>query len=183
MLREKMREETVGTLKELGVTSIMVTHDPEEALTEADRIVLMNEGEVVQIGTPEELFRSPSTVFCARFFGRISQVEGVVEGETVKTDLGSFPNPKLSNGSEVQVLFRPEALRVLPSQKASISASELLVCGIQYTGNSSLIRLGIGKGPNPHTHIELRDHEVAPYVLGEKIWVEIDPDQAFVFQK
>ena len=67
MLREQMGEEMALTLEELGVTSIMVTHDPEEALTLADRIVLMNDGEVIQTGTPDELFQSPSNVFSARF--------------------------------------------------------------------------------------------------------------------
>ena len=183
MLREQMREETVGTLKELGVTSIMVTHDPEEALTEADRIVLMNKGQIVQIGEPRELYKFPSSVFAAQFFGRISQINGVVDGGNIKTDLGVFPNPELSDGIEVQVLLRPEAVRVSPVQQDSNFASELLVCGIQYTGNSSLIRLGIGEWPQPHSHIEVRHPEAVSYDLGDKIWIEVDPDQAFVFPK
>lgn len=183
MLREQMGEETVGTLKELGVTSVMVTHDPEEALTMADRIVLMNEGNVVQIGTPTELFRSPSSVFSARFFGRINQIDGVVDGNLVKTDLGAFRNPELAQGTPVQVLLRPEALKIMPAGYASPLASELLVCGIRYAGNSSLIRLGIGDWPQPHTHIEVRHTEAASFDLGEKIPIEIDQEQAFVFEK
>ena len=93
-LREEMAEETLSMLKELGVTTVMVTHDPEEALTMASRIVLMNEGKVIQVGTPKELFRSPSNVFSASFFGRINQIDGVVEGDIVKTDLGAFREPR-----------------------------------------------------------------------------------------
>ena len=183
MLREQMGEETLSTLKELGITSVMVTHDPEEALTMADRIVLMNEGNVVQIGTPTELFRSPSSVFSARFFGRINQIDGVVDGNLVKTDLGAFRNPELAQGTPVQVLLRPEALKIMPAGAASPLASELLVCGIQYAGNSCLIRLGIGDWPQPHTHIEVRYTEAESFDLGEKIPIEIDQDQAFVFEK
>lgn len=183
MLREQMGEETLITLKELGVTSVMVTHDPEEALTMADRIVLMNEGNVVQIGTPTELFCSPSSVFSARFFGRINQIDGVVDGNVVKTDLGAFPNPELAQNATVQVLLRPEALKVLPAGSDSPLANELLVCGVQYGGNSSLIRLGIGDWPQTHTHIEVRHTETAAFDLGEKIPIEIDPDQVFVFEK
>jgi len=182
MLREQMGEETLGTLKELGITSVMVTHDPEEALTMADRIVLMSEGKVVQIGTPTELFRSPSSVFSARFFGRINQIDGVVDGNVVKTDLGAFRNPELSQGATVQVLLRPEALKILPLGSDSSLANQLLVCGVQYAGNSSLIRLGIGDWPRTHTHIEVRHTETASFDLGEKIPIEIDQDQVFVFE-
>jgi iron(III) transport system ATP-binding protein len=183
MLREQMGEETLSTLKELGITSVMVTHDPEEALTTADRIVLMDEGNVVQIGTPTELFRSPSSVFSARFFGRINQIDGVVDGNVVKTDLGAFRNPELSQGATVHVLLRPEALKVLPLGSGSPLANQLLVCGVQYAGNSSLIRLGIGDWPHTHTHIEVRHTETASFDLGEKIPIEIDQDQVFVFEK
>ena len=149
----------------------------------ADRIVLMNEGNVVQIGTPTELFCSPSSVFSARFFGRINQIDGVVDGNVVKTDLGAFPNPELAQNATVQVLLRPEALKVLPAGSDSPLANELRVCGVQYGGNSSLIRLGIGDWPQTHTHIEVRHTETAAFDLGEKIPIEIDPDQVFVFEK
>lgn len=183
MLREQMSEEMALTLRELGVTSIMVTHDPEEALTLADRIVLMNDGEVIQTGTPDELFQSPSNVFSARFFGRINEIDGVVDGSTVKTDLGRFRNPALTDGSEVKVLLRPEALKISSGPDGRRPASELLVCGVQYAGNSSLIRLGLGEWPQPHTHVELRHPDTASFGLGEKVWIEFDPDEAFVFKK
>ena len=150
-LREEMAEETLSMIKELGVTAVMVTHDPEEALTMASRIVLMNEGKVIQVGTPKELFRSPSNVFSASFFGRINQIDGVVEGDIVKTDLGAFRNPDLPEGAAAQVLLRPEAFKIVTQSRDDLSPNSLLVCGVQYAGNSSLIRLGIGDWPQPHT--------------------------------
>ena len=182
-LREEMAEETLSMLKELGVTAVMVTHDPEEALTMANRIVLMNEGKIVQVGTPKELFRSPSNVFSASFFGRINQIEGVVEGDIVKTDLGAFRNPDLPEGAPAQVLLRPEAIKIVTQSTDDSSPNSLLVCGVQYAGNSSLIRLGIGDWPQPHTHVEVRYSQAAAFDLGDRIPVEIDQDQAFVFLK
>lgn len=182
-LRDQVREETIQTLKDLHVTAIMVTHDPEEALTSADRIVLMNAGEVVQVGTPHELFQTPSSSFCARFFGRINQIDGFVEGDTVKTDLGTFSNPELLEGTEVHVLLRPEALKISSNLGGRDTTCEFFVCGVQYAGNSSLIRLGIGDWPQTHTHVELRHLEAISLSLGEKLWIEIDPDKAFVFEK
>ena len=182
-LREEMAEETLSMLKELGVTAVMVTHDPEEALTMASRIVLMNEGKVIQVGTPKELFRSPSNVFSASFFGRINQIDGVVEGDIVKTDLGAFRNPDLPEGAAAQVLLRPEAFKIVTQSGDDSSPNSLLVCGVQYAGNSSLIRLGIGDWPQPHTHVEVRYPQAAAFDLGDRIPVEIDQDQAFVFLK
>ena len=182
-LREDMAEETLSMLKELGVTAVMVTHDPEEALTMASRIVLMNEGKVIQVGTPKELFRSPSNVFSASFFGRINQIDGVVEGDIVKTDLGAFRNPDLPEGAAAQVLLRPEAFKIVTQSRDDSSPNSLLVCGVQYAGNSSLIRLGIGDWPQPHTHVEVRYSQAAAFDLGDRIPVEIDQDQAFVFLK
>ena len=63
------------------------------------------------------------------------------------------------------------------------SPNSLLVCGVQYAGNSSLIRLGIGDWPQPHTHVEVRYPQAAAFDLGDRIPVEIDQDQAFVFLK
>lgn len=182
-LREEMAEETLCMLKELGVTSVMVTHDPEEALTMANRIVLMNEGKVVQVGTPKDLFRSPSNVFSASFFGRINQIDGVVEGDFVNTDLGAFRNPDLPDGAAARVLLRPEAFKIMTQGIDTSSTNALLVCGVQYAGNSSLIRLGIGDWPQPHTHVDVRCSQAAAFELGDRIPVEIDQDQAFVFLK
>lgn len=181
-LREQLRDETLQILKDRGVTTILVTHDPEEALTSADRIVLMNDGEVVQTGTPKELFANPASIFCAEFFGKINRLPGTVTGDAVETDLGAFRNTDFSEGAEVEVLLRPEALKI-SSAPASASASELLVCGVRYAGSSSLVRLGIGSDPEPHTHIELRHPGPVSYELGDKLWVEVDPAKAFVFKR
>ncbi len=182
-LRDQVRDETIQTLKDLNITSVMVTHDPEEALTSADRIILMNAGEVIQVGTPHELFMTPANIFCARFFGRINQIDGFVQGDTVKTGFGTFNNPKLLDGAEVHVLLRPEALKISSESGPSETTREFFVCGVQYAGSSCLIRLGIGEWPETHTHVELRHPEALTLGLGEKLWVEVDPGKAFVFQK
>ena len=181
-LREQLREETIQILKDRGVTTILVTHDPEEALTMADRIVLMNEGQVVQIGTPSDLFQNPSSVFCAQYFGKINRIPGTVDGGAIETDLGPLENTAFSDGADVQVLLRPEALRISTGAGGGTVSRELLVCGVKYAGNSSLIRLGIGNEAAPHTHVELRHPGPVSLDPGQKIKVEIDPAKAFVFE-
>ncbi|MEG0237038.1 ATP-binding cassette domain-containing protein [Cetobacterium sp.] len=71
-VREKLRTEIKAIQEKLGITTIMVTHDQEEALTMANRIVIINGGEIVQIGTPEEIYNSPKDIFVADFIGKIN---------------------------------------------------------------------------------------------------------------
>lgn len=74
-LRVKMREEIKDIQNKFGVTMIFVTHDQEEALSISDRIVVMNEGKIEQIGTPQEIYKNPSNLFVADFIGRINLIE------------------------------------------------------------------------------------------------------------
>ncbi len=75
-LREQMRAELLRLQRELGLTSIYVTHDQTEALSLSDRIAVMNQGEIVQIGAPEEIYNRPATAFVASFIGRSSFIPG-----------------------------------------------------------------------------------------------------------
>ena len=78
-LREEMRIELKRIHRTLGITTVFVTHDQAEALSMADRVVLMREGRIEQAGTPDDLYQRPRTEFAARFFGHVNEIEGVVE--------------------------------------------------------------------------------------------------------
>lgn len=109
-LRDSVRDQTIELLRSSGITTIIVTHDPEEALRIADRIVLMRKGSVVQTGTPEKLYRMPDTLFAARFFSDLTIVEGKCEGSRVTTPLGSFEAGRLDDGAAAIVALRPHSL-------------------------------------------------------------------------
>ena len=99
-MRDAIRDETVAILRETGATTIVVTHDPEEAMKIADRIVLMRAGRIVQEGTAEEIYRRPVDIFAARFFCDFNEVEGVSRGGRVDTPVGLFPAPGPAGRSE-----------------------------------------------------------------------------------
>jgi ABC-type Fe3+/spermidine/putrescine transport system ATPase subunit len=107
-LREHLTGELRSILHTMKQTALYVTHDLEEAFTLADRIVLMNAGQVEQIGTPQELYRQPATPFAAHFLGLTNLLEGQVSAEKVSTPLGHFPAPGQPDG-RVSVLLRPDA--------------------------------------------------------------------------
>jgi len=114
-VRVRLRHEIKDLQRRLGVTTIMVTHDQEEALTMADRIVVMNHGVIEQIGTPQEIYRRPQTVFVADFIGTMNFLPGTVSGPD-RVRLGEIELSCATNGAEVDtpvtVAIRPEDIVV-----------------------------------------------------------------------
>lgn len=92
-MRDAIREETIAILREMGATTIVVTHDPEEAMRIADRIVLMRSGRIVQVGHAEAIYRAPVDLFAARFFCDFNEIDGLSKDRTVTTPIGVFPAP------------------------------------------------------------------------------------------
>lgn len=110
-VRVHLRNEIRALQKRLGVTTIMVTHDQEEAMTIADRVVVINNGVIEQIGTPKEIYRNPKSIFVANFIGTINLLPcHVVDSDTV-TACGvklRCPNANYKAGDEAQIAIRPE---------------------------------------------------------------------------
>lgn len=119
-LRQRMQRELKTLQQKLGLTTIFVTHDQEEALTMSDRVVVMNEGCVSQVGTPQDVYRRPSNRFVLEFLGAVNTLHGRVirtdERLTVQLDDGEgelvVRGPEFPVGTKVLVAARPEDLRL-----------------------------------------------------------------------
>jgi iron(III) transport system ATP-binding protein len=110
-LRPKMRAELKILLQRLNCTTIFVTHDQEEAFELADRIAVLNAGQLEQIDAPEEIYREPATRFVAEFIGHADFLKGRVRGNCIETAIGCFAKPRpLPEGATVQVMVRPEEI-------------------------------------------------------------------------
>lgn len=121
-LRIEMQTELVTLQRELGITFIFVTHDQEEAMGMSDRICIMNQGRIEQIGTGEELYKNPQSPFVASFFGSSNKITGVFKGYdsqnraiiqlrhglSISTQSKEFTN--LKSDDKVSLLFRPESI-------------------------------------------------------------------------
>jgi iron(III) transport system ATP-binding protein len=125
-LREQMRTEIRRIQKRLGITSVYVTHDQVEAMTLSDRIVVMHEGKIEQIGTPTEIYRHPRTRFVADFIGTANFVEGTVKernrDQLLVSLLGTVMtvpalNGDFRDGQSVTVVIRPEMVEIGPSER------------------------------------------------------------------
>ena len=119
-LRHSMRNTIRRIQQELGITTIFVTHDQEEAMSMADRVAVMDAGNIIQIGTPTDLYSNPATPFIANFVGTSNILKGKVMGEEnglylVEGEGFSLKSTKKSTKNEVDVIIRPEHVRVVAS--------------------------------------------------------------------
>jgi iron(III) transport system ATP-binding protein len=110
-LRDGVRRETLDIIRTLGITAIVVTHDPEEALAIGDRVALMEKGRLLEINTGDVIFNQPRTAYAAAFFSEVNRLPGSLEGNTVSTALGTFAAPADVDGA-LEVLIRPHDLTI-----------------------------------------------------------------------
>jgi spermidine/putrescine transport system ATP-binding protein len=127
-LRKQMQLELKGIQHDIGITFVHVTHDQEEAMTMADRIAVMNHGRIEQLGTPTELYETPSTAFVAGFLGVSNLIPGTVSGsDTVRLRSGPEvrvrPNALAGRSGEVAVGIRPEKIELGQGQANSLDGT------------------------------------------------------------
>jgi iron(III) transport system ATP-binding protein len=159
-LRVRMRSEIRAVQRRLGITSIYVTHDQEEAFSLADRVALMNAGQLIQLGTPRELYSEPADRFVADFVGvsnivPVEVVESSADGATVRVfgqTIHSRRPPRDANG-QVSVVLRPEALGIEKDADTGVPAR---VRTLAFTGPLARYTVVVGDGtvltvdlPNP----------------------------------
>src|SRR5690606_10981104 len=135
--------ETISVLRKNRATAILVTHDPEEAMRLADRIVLLRAGRVVQTGTAEELYRNPASLFVARFFSEFDEVEGLVKNGAADTALGRFATNGFADGVKATICIRPNAIRV--AQRGAGVAARIL--SRRFLGETDLLHVEVDGVP------------------------------------
>ena len=174
-LRVEMREEVRQILKEAGVTAVSVTHDQEEALSISDRVAVMNDGQIEQIGRPESVFERPESKFVASFLGRASFLQGELRDGKVETGIGRFDAVTLEgydtvyDGAPVDVLVRPDDLRATP---ASAELADGIIVSRQYVGPSFVYRVELESGDTVHC---LHNH-VEEFGLNEPVSLDLSAD-------
>ncbi|MGL4443568.1 MAG: ABC transporter ATP-binding protein [Alsobacter sp.] len=172
-MRDAVREETVALLREMGATTVIVTHDPEEAMRIADRVVLMRRGEIVQAGTAVELYRQPVDLAAARFFCDFNETEGVVRGGRADSPLGIYPAPHLPDGPAV-VCVRPQAIRL----RAAGFCLPGRVLSRRFLGEVDLLEIAV-QGVEAPLRARLRSAVAAK--PGQDVGIDIDADEVLVF--
>jgi spermidine/putrescine ABC transporter ATP-binding subunit len=191
-LRQQMQIELKQIQREIGITTVFVTHDQEEALTLSDRIAIFNEGRVVQVGAPHAVYERPQTVFAAHFLGDANFFRGRSAGS--QQDLGRIElegggvvytrDPLPARGAEVTIAVRPEKLLVRSAQDAiPESHAENLLTGsvlqAVYSGNSITYRVRCGA--TEMTVFE-QNRAARPWEAGTTVQLAWDPMHSVVVQ-
>ena len=143
-LRVQMRGEIRRLQRRLGITTVFVTHDQDEAMTMSDRIVVMNVGVIEQVDTPSEIYRHPASVFVADFIGRANfldvEVDRIGEQDADIRVLGHHwtvpKHPGVAAGDHVTLLIRPESVRLSPSAASAVSGPVGRVLSSMFYGQS-----------------------------------------------
>ena len=190
-LRAQMRDDVMHILREAGVAALLVTHDPEEAMQFADRIAIMRNGQIEQIGTPTEVYNQPSSAFVASFFGHVNTIKGFVNNGCISTPIGVIEAPEFDDTAAVQVIVRPEALKL--SSCKHTSAEHHATCNHRHAVISEQKYLGRSTLVHMDTH-DLNHQEQKPLHIHARVPgtclakgndvqdIFLDQSQVFVFE-
>lgn len=190
-LREEMRLEIITIQKEVGITTVFVTHDQGEALVMSDRIAVMNMGKIEQVGNPVEIYERPKTKFVAEFIGMTNFFYGsLAEGnETGKLQFRSergltfpvSPSEGLSPGSAVHISLRPEKCRLLNRRK-EVPGGFLLEGHVEqtvYLGSKTQYFLDLGHQERGVVEVQNTASESA-YRRGDSIYLSVNLEDCLV---
>lgn len=182
-LRRTMQVELKRLQRELGITFVFVTHDQEEALSMSDRIVVLKDGYIQQLGTPREVYERPENVFTARFVGQTNFFPGRVtkiEGERISVDVFGLnrelgkPSFRVALNQSLHVLLRPEDIRVLAPDDAEGVAGKIVERNYKGSTLDSVIELEDGIHVMASEFFD-EDDPTFDYSIGERVrvsWVD-----------
>jgi len=185
-LRSEMQLEVVNIIEQLGVTCVMVTHDQEEAMTMAHRIAIMDQGRIVQVGTPDEIYEQPTTRFAAAFVGSVNLIEGKIEDDKpdyITIRAPGLPEPiRIGHGhtgyEDMDVIFalRPEKLVVTkerPDQPHNRYKGKIEE--IAYLGSHSVMHIRLESGLKLLAHVpNARRWASEDFTWEDQVWASWD---------
>ena len=185
-VRARLRGEIRRLQQRLGVTTILVTHDQEEALTMADRIVVMNHGAIEQVGTPVEVYRNPASPFVADFVGKTNLLpaEGAGEGRVRVGDqrFACEVDGDAARGGRLQVFFRPEDVQVRGVGGETPNSAVAVVEGLEFLGAYSRLTMRLNGIDRP-LYADLSVNDLAEFRVkaGDTLRVALPADRLRVF--
>ncbi len=182
-IREELRVEIRRIQKELGLTAVYVTHDQEEALAISDRVVVMNEGRIEQVGTPTEIYRRPKSLFVAAFVGTMNFFRGPVRGGALlwrdqrlqHRDLAGLPD-----GREMVLCLRPEEMRLVAGGGGGNGVNRLSGRAGPTTFLGAIARLRVFVGEEEWVDVDLPAAGVPPLEMGRTVVIEFSAEAGVV---
>ncbi len=182
-LREEMRDELKALHSEIGVTAVYVTHDQSEAMTLSDTIIVMGNGEILQRGTPRQLYEEPADVRVATFIGKTNLFAAsliALDQPHARVRVGGIAEPVLCRSAEYAanvagaLSIRPEGVKLKPAA-AGIGGIEGRVASATYLGD--ICRYDVAFGDS--RRLEAQQTAANPFLAGDAVLIEFDPDNCY----
>ena len=175
-LRQDMQYELIRLKNELGITFIYVTHDQEEALTMSDTIVVMNQGYIQQMGSPEDIYNEPQNAFVADFIGESNIIEGIMIQDRLVQILGAkfdCVDTGFGQNKPVDVVIRPEDVDLVAPEKGTITGvvTHLIFKGVHYEMEVQA------------NGFEWLVHSTDLFPVGQKVGIHVDPFDIQIMNK
>jgi iron(III) transport system ATP-binding protein len=171
-LRHRIRGEVKEILQATRTRSIFVTHDEEEALFMGDIVAVMNQGRIIQIGTPYEIFQKPQSRFVARFMGPADFLPGKITSTGLATEAGTLPIPTGLNGDRrFEVMVRPDDVAIVPAGEPQEGLASGRIVRKEFRGMHFLYAIELPSGGTLHS---LQVH-YADFAVGDWVGVRLDP--------
>jgi len=187
-LRDGIRDETLSLLKEEDTAVLLVTHEPEEAMRMADEIALMRGGKIVQQGAPYNVYTRPVDHAAVAFFSDTNVLQARVQGALAETAFGDFLAPGVPDGTDVEIVFRPQHLRIdfdragsgpLPTPSDGVAARGT-VQRARFLGHESLVEF---KMDHDGSVLKATVPNVFLPQAGRVMWLTVKRNRCFVFAR
>jgi len=173
--RRQLRQRSRLSLKQSGAITIMVTHDPEEALDMADRIAVMDQGRIVQFGEPIELFSKPATALVAGLFGEAQTYPATIDSGIASFAFGQIPAADFTESTKAELVLRPQQTRLTPSS----DDTGYRILDLRFRGAHWLALIGCDDAEAIPLHVQLPDAN--NLTAGMPVSLSFDPAGAFFF--
>jgi iron(III) transport system ATP-binding protein len=177
-LRDAMQEETLALLRETRATSLIVTHNPEEAMRLGDRIVVLRAGRIVQAGTTESLYRNPASLFVARLFSEINEIPARVAHGSIETAAGSFAAPGLADGTAAVLCIRERAIEITAPDPSGNGGLAGRILDLKFLGDQTRLEVAVQGFDQP---LKARVSGREGLSKGSEVRVSIAPGAGLVF--
>lgn len=173
-LKKRLRTDINALLKRLGITAVYVTHDQEEAMAMGDRIAILNHGEIVQIGSAEDIYLSPKNEFVANFIGQMNHFDGQLKDQTLSFGTHFLPLPEALysshlEGERLRCMSRPEDVRLIPFEQSSVIGK---VSQSVFLGDRTRVLIKV-KGLNDPIHVDCFERK--HYAKDDQVGLIISP--------
>jgi iron(III) transport system ATP-binding protein len=176
-LKEQIRDDMLHVLHEIGTAVLIVTHDSEEAMFMADRLMVMEKGSIIQTGAPVDVFCRPDNAFVAEFFGEINRFETTIVSGIADTPFGGFPVENMADTDKAVMIIRNDGLIIDPRG----DTADAVVVETIMLGRYSIVHLELYWERVGAMHLHARVPGITWYDEGTEVSIKLDNSQVFVF--